>query len=688
MKQLSKKAEIMSLTCLVLSLGLGILSWILGIVCREFSIIEFAWFNGASVLVWLVLAIYLHLRSLAEQEKLDLAQPESADRADTIFQASREQQDLFAVAQRRLKFFEKWFIPSLSVLIAAYHIAVSIFNIFRIAQFEPFDIQKPQLGAVLMVSTAFISFLMSRVAIGMSHQPKWRELRAGGSYLFANAIIGLALGIFLILAQFRFTLGLSVMKWVIPILMVLLGIEIGFSVVFDFYRPRVPGQENRLPFDSRLLGLFSEPGGILDTFASTVDYQFGFQISQTWFYKLFEKAVLPLFLFGILTLYLLSCFVIIEPGHEGVIEHFGKFEQGGRHVTSGLHVKWPWPFDKAYIYPTSRVGIITIGYEESDDPAEFNKPLLWGKQHFVEEYDVLVASRSEAKELNEDGAVPVSLVRANVPVHYRIRDIEQFMYNNKDARLMLENICYQELTRYAAGSTLETSEEVEGRSLRGTSSLLGSGRLEASGILMERIQQKADEAKLGVEIVLLGLQGVHPPPDLAEDYQKVIGSLQSRQAQVLSALADRNSILSSLAGSVDQANELYALGVEYQQAKESGDMEKVRRIEEQILESFGQASGDIFKTLEEAKAYRFEKGTTARATGQRFAEQLKAYRSSPDIYKQLERYMMLEEALVDTRKYIVVAEEEDQEVYIIDLQEKLAADIYDMPFEELGQGGF
>ncbi len=689
MKQLSKKAEIMSLTCLALSVGLMVLSWILGIVCREFAINEFAWFNGTAILVWLVLAVYLHLRSMAEQEKMDLAEGESSERSDTIFQASREQQDLFAVAQRRLAFFEKWFLPSLSILIAIYLISISSLNLYRITKFEAFEVNKPQLGAVLMVCSAFVSFLMSRVAIGMSRELKWRELRAGGSYLFASAILSLLLGVFLILAQFRFEAGLTVMRWLIPGLMVLLGIEVAFSVVFDFYRPRIPGQENRLPIDSRLLGLFSEPGGILHTFASTVDYQFGFQISQTWFYKLFEKAVLPLFLFAIVTLYLLSCFVIIEPGHEGVIEHFGKFEQGGRHVTAGIHAKWPWPFDRAYVYPTSRMSLITVGYEESENPEEPDKPLLWGKQHYAQEYDVLVAARSQAMETNDEGAVPVSLVRANVPVHYRIRDLIKFMYVNEDARAMLENICYQELTRYAAGSTLETAVDIQGKStLEGTGSLLGSGRLKASQLLKQRIQQRADDADLGVEIVLLGLQGVHPPPDLAEDYQKVIGSLQSRQAEVLSALADRNNTLSSLAGSVEEANELYALGVEYQKAKEAGDTEAIRRIEETLVDQFGQASGDIYKTLQEAKAYRFEKRNTARATGLRFAEQLKAYKSSPDIYKQLERYMMLEEALLDTRKYIIVAEEEDQEVYIIDLQEKLAADIYDMPFDEIGQGNF
>ena len=39
---------------------------------------------------------------------------------------------------------------------------------------------------------------------------------------------------------------------------------------------------------------------------------------------------------------------------------------------------------------------------------------------------------------------------------------------------------------------------------------------------------------------------------------------------------------------------------------------------------------------------------------------------------------MLEEALQKTRKFVVVAEKDDAQVYIVDLQEKLATSLYDL----------
>ena len=82
--------------------------------------------------------------------------------------------------------------------------------------------------------------------------------------------------------------------YLIPILLIVLGIENLLNVVFDIYRPRLAGQYNRAGFDSRLLGLINEPGEILHTATGAIDYQFGFKVSQTWFFKLLEKAVVPL----------------------------------------------------------------------------------------------------------------------------------------------------------------------------------------------------------------------------------------------------------------------------------------------------------------------------------------------------------------------------------------------------------
>ena len=540
MKVSSKRAEYVALTALVLSVVFFVATWVIGALTGAFAVSALSWQILGSAMIWLVLVIVFHQRSLAEREKLDMAQLAKTENADTIFQSNADRTVLFAVAQKRLAVLEKWFIPIFAILIAVYEIVMGLYQFGRISDVSAEELNFPQLAAVFMVIIAFTSFLISRYATGMSAQAEWKPLRAGGSYLLATAILSFLAAIALAFAQFKIVVVLTILGWIVPVLLIVLGGEIALNVVLDIYRPRIAGQYSRSAFDSRFLGMINEPGGILHTFASAIDYQFGFTVSQTWFYRLLEKAIVPLVLFSIVTLYLFSCFVIVGPGEEAIIEHLGSFHNGGRLAGPGITVKLPWPFDIAYIYPTGRIQQVNIGFveEEEDDAAKNgHKPFLWGEKHYKEEYNLLVATDTEGIE-TEEGAAPVSIVIAAVPVQYRIKNLEDFVYNHTDSESVLSAMCYRELVRFAVSAKIETDGDQAGED--GKLSLLGAGRADAAKLLTERVQEAADNEGLGIEIVFLGLQGVHPPVEVAPDYEKVIAAVQKKQAMILSAQAESN----------------------------------------------------------------------------------------------------------------------------------------------------
>jgi len=196
--------------------------------------------------------------------------------------------------------------------------------------------------------------------------------------------------------------------------------------------------------------------------------------------------------------------------------------------------------------------------------------------------------------------------------------------------------------------------------------------------LLRQIQKAANEAGLGVEIVFLGLQGLHPPPEVAADYQAVVGSIQKEQALILQAQAERNKNLSALVGSVEAADELYGLAARYQQAEDANNTKDLEKLGNELDTALEKAKGDIFKTISESQSYALEKATLAKATGERFASQLKAYRAAEDIYKRMLRLNVLEEGMKNIRKYVVVADPNDKQIIIIDVQEKLTPSIYDI----------
>jgi membrane protease subunit HflK len=674
----SKRAEYIARASLILSVVFFGIVFFMGRWSGFFALYAVSWLILSAALIWFVLVIQFHQRVLAEQEKLDIGQLAESKQASTIFQAGGERAVMFAVAQRRLDLLEKWFLPVFSVIIAAYQVAIGLYLLKIVSAAADHEAKQPLVCAACMTAVAFVSFIISRYATGMSAQPLWKPLRAGGSIFLGIAILCFALAISLAMAQFKIFIIIKVIDFVVPILLLLLGAETALNIVLDIYRPRLKGQYARSAFDSRLLGIINEPGGIFRTAASAIDYQFGFKVSQTWFYKLLEKAITPLILFAAVTLYLLSCIVVVNPNEEAIIEHLGNpLNHTGqvRLAKPGLTFKWPWPIDIAYKHPTKMISEISIGFVPKFKPGtkELDRgPLLWGKAHYEKEYLLLVASEQTSARPTA-GAVPVSLIIATVPVQYRIKDLYSFIYNHNEPEKLLESICYHELTKFAASAKIEVNDQASINQ-----SLLGAGRTEASRILTSRIQAAADEAGLGVEIVFLGLQGIHPPPEVAGDYQKVIGAVQKKQAIILGAYAERNKDLSALVGSVEDADRLYSLAAKYQQAKEKNRNKEIEKLANDLDLAFAEAKGDIFSTLRGAQSYAFEKATLARATGERFDSQLKAYRAAKEIYKQEQRSAMLEEALENIRKYVVVADQNDTQVFIFDAQEKLIPSLYEL----------
>lgn len=688
MRLSSKRAEHLAGATLALSAAFFVISLLIGLWSNFNSVYQVSWFILVDVFIWFVLLLQFHQRSLAEQEKLDTGQIKEKEKGSAIFQSGQEKAAIFAQAQRKLEVLERWFLPVFSALISAYQLGIGIYLVQSIPAAGSTETREPLLCAVVMAAIAFISFLISRYATGMSSQLKWKPLRAGGSFMLATAIICFALTIALALHHFNIFTVLSVINWIIPVALVILGLENGLNVLLDLYRPRLKGQYQRAGFDSRLLGLINEPGGIFRTAATAIDYQFGFKVSQTWFYKLLEKAILPLVLFGGLTLYLMSCIVVIEPNEQAIIERFGNPRtQAGqvRYIEPGITFKLPWPIDIIHKYPVKKVSEICVGFEPGDKEHKEHGPLLWSLTHYHEEDKLLVASHTE--QLSSE-AVPVSLASVALKVQYRVSDLHSFLYTYGvestleereiyQAEERLRSISYNELTKVAAGSTLEMCKEHTAHR-----NLFGTGLQKAKDILTENIQKAADEAGLGVEIIFVGVQGIHPPTEVAKDYQRVVGAVQQKQASILDAKAQRIKTLASLAGSVDEVGRLYELAEQYQKAKEQNNPELMGELAGKLDQAFASAKGEIFKKLRTAQSYAFEKSTIAEAVGERFKGQSKAYRAAPEYYTAEQRLKAIERGLENIRKYVILTGYNDTQTTVIDLQEEYTPDVYELIGEQ------
>ncbi|MCP4377498.1 MAG: hypothetical protein GY794_15145, partial [bacterium] len=277
------------------------------------------WLLSGGVALWLVVLLLFYARKLAAQEAIELEELASES---SIFQ-SDERSQLQPMAAR-CAFIERWVIPIFTLLWAGWHGCMAVVLWSGVTAESEATLNYTSQGALFAVLVGFLAFLFSRYSTGMGTRSEWRPLRSTGSYMLICAMMVGGVVVALLGAWQGYAMVDYWVAMIIATLMMVLAIELVINFVLDMFRPRLPGEESRLSFDSRLLNLLAEPDRVGHSLADAVNYQFGFEVSRTWFYRLMVKSFIPLVLLGMAVLVAISSIVIVNEGQEYVISRFGR----------------------------------------------------------------------------------------------------------------------------------------------------------------------------------------------------------------------------------------------------------------------------------------------------------------------------------------------------------------------------
>ncbi len=648
---------------------LGVAVW-----SKSHAIAAAARFALAGLPVWaILLLIFKQLRRVGAEEletaEIRRARAEGAA-GEGIFEMDEE---ALLLEQNRLRWMIRWFLPATTVLVAvvllAGHFAAwgwSLDGAFRSDSFKL--TQHPTMMMWFPVTVGFACFLYARVVIALSRLPNWRLLRAGGSFMAGNALICLALVIAL-MASTSLAWAEPLFAYLVRVVMILLGIELVANFVLDFYRPHTPGVVARPSFDSRLLGLISEPGGLSKSIADAVNYQFGFEVSSTWFYQLLQRWMFPIVVVTFIVVLALTGVVIVDADEEVVVERFGRpVGQQARVLPPGLHFKWPYPADVLYRAPVKRVRELVIGEatEKEDDHKE--KVILWTEAHdYVPELMLLVAAPksgvervfepkappAKTREKEPTASVAVNLLMVSMPIEYRVKDLQKFVYAYADPVKLMEAIAHQILSDYAAGVD--------------ANDLIASQRADLNVKLRELIQARLDELDVGIEIVFTGLRGAHPPAkdQVAAAYHAVVNAETQKAATVEAAQGEARRMLTSVAGTETRALALddAIRARERVQADVSADPAKLAELQtgvEDLLmgnpaKGIAPPSGQAAALLADARTAASEQISEAAAKVRAFATEVAAYQAAPRLYTQ-RKMLEVFSGLDAVRKYVIVGD--------------------------------
>ncbi len=720
-----------------LVLAVGVL--LLAMWSKSSAVGVFSYYVFGGLPIWFILILIFNQHRLERIESLEAEQLATDDaQAAALFQ---ERGDDLRIARKRLDTLYKWGLGSISVLLGLYLLVagcVLVYTTYRgvtvkqvVKPAESNDehaqptremvwedlssreVAETTLGEgvnantllFLAVGIALIAFLVARYIAGMTRVREWSLLRGAATYLMGNAVMAVVILIGVILVLFDNRLILAYMSIGLAVFLAVLGFEILALFMLNAYRPRRPDEPPRPAFDSRLLGWLASPESLGRIVSETINYQFGFEISKSWFYRLLGKALVPLCLFAIGTLFLVSSIVVVGPHEQAIVMRYGRIvpfdeENGQIAMPPGLHFKLPWPIDSAEKYAIGRVHQVSVG--SGTAKRDYGTAILWTTEHTEGGREQLLLTAPTPRNIDNvadtgGNAAGASLVAAEVAVQFRVDDLVKFVTNvpdpadleraarqrdtwNARAKRMSESLGRPVMPGPAEGekvidpcpvlTTIADRRVSEYFASHHIDDLLAAGRENAGEQLRDLIQQDANAANLGIKVVFVGVIGVHPPQesDVAESFHEQIGALQEKEAEIENARKDANKLLAEVAGSrakaLELSQEIETLNLLRQKVNDlrtanpndqSLDEATAERDKQQqkVTVLLTAARGEAAKLILDAMAKRWQNPARERGAAAMFEAELAAYRRAKDYYTYKRYMLMLTKALQGPRKYFV-----------------------------------
>jgi regulator of protease activity HflC (stomatin/prohibitin superfamily) len=612
MEQNTKRIGLVNLVVLLV---IGVAASVLARYTNTFTGLTGMIYLGLGLLVIAIGYFQMRMEEAERLERLEFEEINKTAASASLFNTTDS--EVFP-AQRSREQFERFFVPGFTVFLFILQALGTYYLWTWLAKSTPLVLKQPTVGMSLFGLFALSLFLLGKYSVGLARLEGARLLRPGANYLLLGAYVCFVITASIAAVQLGFIKVDLIAAKVLAGVLGLIAIETIINLLLEIYRPRVKGKVGRVLYDSRLVGLLAEPEGLFTTAAHALDYQFGFKVSETWFYRFLQRALVWLILLQVGVLLFSTCFVFISPGEQGLLERLGRPVGDQNVLDPGLHVKLPWPIDKIYRYQTRKIQSIKIGAEAGEDEAE-KLAVLWSVKHAKDEANWLVASTPATNNPTGERGIPTDLLNVSIPVQFQISDLRLWAYKHADASNLLEKLASRELVRYLAGTDLLT--------------VMTTGRSAGAEWLRKQIEARAKEQELGVDIVYVGLEDLHPPVKVAPEFEKVVATLQSNEAQ-------------------------------RQEAKGFA------------LQTINEAKGEAVRRVNQVRTDSDRWVSITRARAGQFTNQLTAFRASPSVYMERSYLQTFTRATTNAQKYINTITN-DQDLYQFDLQSKIRSDLLD-----------
>jgi HflK protein len=308
----------------------------------------------------------------------------------------------------------------------------------------------------------------------------------------------------------------------------------------------------------------------------------------------FTRAVVVV----LLVAWALSSVSFVGPGRAGVVMRWGRALD--EVLTPGVHLKAPWPVDRVTRVELPKVRRVEVGFRTREVPRSINAvaaefyATLWESRHAAGTYEKLP---EEALRLTGDE----NIVDMNVVIFYRVRDAKAYLFSVAETEDLVRFTAESVMTRVVGELAIEDIITVR--------------REDFEGLISESTQRLLDSSGVGVDVVGVRLQDVHPPLEVVPAFR-----------DVASAREDKSRIINEALAYMD--------------------------------ETIPAARGDAHRMVLEAEGYRSDRVDRAKGDSERFKQMAARYRAARGVTETRLYLETMEELLTGIEKYIVSADVE------------------------------
>lgn len=333
--------------------------------------------------------------------------------------------------------------------------------------------------------------------------------KGGGRQQTASGLLRICGGVLLVaagLAVLRILFHLDAAKpvfWLCRILPAALALQVAVALCFAAVRKTL-----LTDFSYRLLPEKRAEGR--PDFAEALEENTGISLKSLWSLQYLWRLApaVPLVLSALLLT--ATTVYVVQPGQQAAVFRLGSFQRDSV-MGPGLHLKLPWPIDKAEYYDVEQIRSMQVGYR-----AEEASDFLWTQSHGGDEYTLLMGNGTE-------------LVSVNMKLLYKISDLYAYLTGGSNAEGRLSARAYELLMHRTVSTTLDQ--------------FLSTDRAVLSRQMEEALEDFCKEAGLGLSVRGVVVQSIHPPIQIADVYQGVVSASLNKNAMVISARTEAEKIL-------------------------------------------------------------------------------------------------------------------------------------------------